>query len=592
MDITQPIDAKATVLLGKDMTLRDYAQACWRMRGLGRGQSVRVILVQELVSLVYTTIRTSGDIRTDVVLWLLSNSVRSEHLQQMQLCHQDIAYTWRRFALQQLRATSKNDAKYKLVGEGENTEQINVSLPKPCFHEMEACKTGEVAIKGEEADDDANRMRNNFCLSLLTEHVDHSLPQSAPKHVYMSDILNARLDELATHLPVSSHVRSIVRELSQLEKEAEGTWQDGGDYDAEVVQEQEQQQQKEQQQSSVDDVVYSSEKSPPTPWAIVPLLSGQRGWASPAMGQEMMPLRSLHIWNMNHPRDTSHLLFPPNIYVTRNHTSPTHRSNLQRRLKDVYVAMSLWQDGHLRTILLSLAEAEAVRVHIMRERRRARGSAEEANSIAYGDVFLYMVSFEPGQSLLLPYSFDKETALAFDTHLQCLRFFNCDLKLTVDNVALLKKALARSPPAARHRYFTTLLVCRDKGRGGWGATTISGVFDAVTEKEQEELESTRKAIVAAVSKGYRSLKQYFFQKARDGALRVGDLLQVLRDSAVDVTEDDVRNLFLCRCPSFVERGEVDLREFIIALTSTPDVCTLTASAPEAGETGGDEMHRR
>lgn len=37
MDIPQPISAKAAVTLGKDVTFRDFAQGCWRMRQLGSG---------------------------------------------------------------------------------------------------------------------------------------------------------------------------------------------------------------------------------------------------------------------------------------------------------------------------------------------------------------------------------------------------------------------------------------------------------------------------------------------------------------------------------------------------------------------------
>ena len=33
MDIKQGLQACALVTLGKDMSLRDYAQGCWRMRG-------------------------------------------------------------------------------------------------------------------------------------------------------------------------------------------------------------------------------------------------------------------------------------------------------------------------------------------------------------------------------------------------------------------------------------------------------------------------------------------------------------------------------------------------------------------------------
>ena len=65
------------------------------MRGLGRGQSVRVLIVRELRSLISEASR-SGDLKVDIVHWLLLNSIKSEHLQQTQLCYQDVAYVWRR----------------------------------------------------------------------------------------------------------------------------------------------------------------------------------------------------------------------------------------------------------------------------------------------------------------------------------------------------------------------------------------------------------------------------------------------------------------------------------------------------------------
>ena len=36
-DIKQGLDARAVVTLSNDMTLRDMAQGCYRMRGLGQG---------------------------------------------------------------------------------------------------------------------------------------------------------------------------------------------------------------------------------------------------------------------------------------------------------------------------------------------------------------------------------------------------------------------------------------------------------------------------------------------------------------------------------------------------------------------------
>lgn len=36
MDIKQDLQACAAITIGKDMTLRDFAQGAWRMRGLGQ----------------------------------------------------------------------------------------------------------------------------------------------------------------------------------------------------------------------------------------------------------------------------------------------------------------------------------------------------------------------------------------------------------------------------------------------------------------------------------------------------------------------------------------------------------------------------
>jgi len=43
MDIQQTIDARAVLTLGKDMTFRDYAQGAFRMRGIGKGQTIEYV---------------------------------------------------------------------------------------------------------------------------------------------------------------------------------------------------------------------------------------------------------------------------------------------------------------------------------------------------------------------------------------------------------------------------------------------------------------------------------------------------------------------------------------------------------------------
>ncbi len=48
MDIKQPVDACAALTLGKDMVFRDYAQGAFRMRGIGRGQSIVILVIPEI----------------------------------------------------------------------------------------------------------------------------------------------------------------------------------------------------------------------------------------------------------------------------------------------------------------------------------------------------------------------------------------------------------------------------------------------------------------------------------------------------------------------------------------------------------------
>jgi hypothetical protein len=52
MDIHQCIDARAALTLGKDMTFRDYAQGAFRMRGIGKGQTIELFVIPEVMRLV------------------------------------------------------------------------------------------------------------------------------------------------------------------------------------------------------------------------------------------------------------------------------------------------------------------------------------------------------------------------------------------------------------------------------------------------------------------------------------------------------------------------------------------------------------
>ena len=50
MDIKQTPDAIAVATIGKDMVFRDFAQGCFRMRGIGIGQTIINLLIPEVAS--------------------------------------------------------------------------------------------------------------------------------------------------------------------------------------------------------------------------------------------------------------------------------------------------------------------------------------------------------------------------------------------------------------------------------------------------------------------------------------------------------------------------------------------------------------
>jgi hypothetical protein len=126
MDIPQVLDAKAVVTLGKDMSLRDYAQGAFRMRGIGEGQSLCLFVIPEVATLVVEQVALgqgqalppmaateaaisiassgvasmSGPVTAqmsskehaqtlrDVCAWLVINSMRAEAVQFNLLCQQ------------------------------------------------------------------------------------------------------------------------------------------------------------------------------------------------------------------------------------------------------------------------------------------------------------------------------------------------------------------------------------------------------------------------------------------------------------------------------------------------------------------------
>ena len=84
---SQAPTAQAIVTIGKDMTFRDYAQGAFRMRGIGKGQTVHLYIIPEVKHRIEQQLGMghsgpaciyTGRTELDVPAWLLINSMRME----------------------------------------------------------------------------------------------------------------------------------------------------------------------------------------------------------------------------------------------------------------------------------------------------------------------------------------------------------------------------------------------------------------------------------------------------------------------------------------------------------------------------------
>ena len=104
--------AVAAVTASKDTTLRDFAQGCWRMRGLATGQCLHVLIIPELIPLIQRVSHT-GNLTCDIVAWLAINGMRSAAIQSQALVVQNARTVWRREAFSHLQRVA---AQRKLRG--------------------------------------------------------------------------------------------------------------------------------------------------------------------------------------------------------------------------------------------------------------------------------------------------------------------------------------------------------------------------------------------------------------------------------------------------------------------------------------------
>jgi hypothetical protein len=123
MDIKQALNATALITLGKDMSFRDYAQGAFRMRGIGAGQTLRIVMIPEVKKLIVANLASAAGASfaeqqkilateahllpqqvslVDICAWLVINSMKTEKVQFNMLIEQCLENLWRKHALNDL----------------------------------------------------------------------------------------------------------------------------------------------------------------------------------------------------------------------------------------------------------------------------------------------------------------------------------------------------------------------------------------------------------------------------------------------------------------------------------------------------------
>ena len=233
--------------IGKDMVFRDYAQGAYRMRGIGRGQTIHLYIVPEIKRLIKKSLpRLTGNIEDDVAAWLQLNGMKAEKLQFLQLCQQNMSTVWRKVALDKLLASSgvvKSDSIPKglqrFIGDTDGAKTLRTSIDS--LKDLNDFDVPTVVPIAEP-----------FSQSLTNLVQNNAMLCDTPEQKKIVDFVMKQFDDVMKSKDASESVGNEKKGLnSEMTREKE--------------REQEQQKQKQQQQQV--ESMFARDKSRPYQWA-------------------------------------------------------------------------------------------------------------------------------------------------------------------------------------------------------------------------------------------------------------------------------------------------------------------------------------
>ena len=312
MDIKQGPTAHAIVTVGKDMTFRDYAQGCYRMRGIGVGQTIELYVIPEVHKRIQTDLlQKKNNLVVDVPAWLILNSMRMESLQFIQLQLQELHNGWRKRAFSSLtdevrangaRRTQSSGLR-RFVGDGKEQSWL-----RGCVEQFRE-------IIGFPIPDDVPEPQR-FVDTINTLVAEHGM-------FVTDDEERARVDQ----------IRRRVQDTTQLQNDtSDGSSDRSTQLQATVVQEQSKEQeeeaQKQVQQVKVKQSAFARDDEDAHPWSVA-LLAG-----SPSATTAFNELRTFTTREGIKP-----VIFPSSLLLTDNFYRAAWVGMGDRRLKNVGIVM-------------------------------------------------------------------------------------------------------------------------------------------------------------------------------------------------------------------------------------------------------------
>jgi len=278
MDIQHRLDACAALTLGKDMVFRDYSQGAYRMRGIGKGQTIHLLIIPEIERLIdrelsrcvpndidlsnkllrqkYEFALDKSRVLERVTAWLIINSMQSERVQFNQLCLQNISNIWRKNAFE----TVIKDYKYFSID----------NFPDP----DDAQAVARVQAQG------GYNPRMIKALHIFLEPIDFAIEDKVPVPKLFSESIGERVKQNDEFI-YTDEERGVIKQI--IDTVSTTTFDNTiAVLTAEMVQEMEEEKEKQQEQEQEQeieiekyvDLAYSREEEEQQPWPAVSLATG------------------------------------------------------------------------------------------------------------------------------------------------------------------------------------------------------------------------------------------------------------------------------------------------------------------------------